>query len=261
MSESQIDFLFRICFVGIVLIYGMTRKIIHKRRTVKQKQITSIHCHHCGSPMLESDIFCENCWKITPNVNKTLSSHPNRKREFYSDLGNEFKLRCPHCNSFYRYAKRLYASNTLGSPIKYCTHCHNYFLDYAYTEWSVTPFSVKFLDFFSIWHLLVYLAIFLLIVSCALEGDWFIVPDLTILLLALICIHSAFVLVRCKLTDKKSFHESTMRLEQNPEYPQILIDMGYGNMMSKEYHHLSKEPIVSRKDKLKELLKDAFTFD
>ena len=52
-----------------------------------------------------------------------------------------------------------------------------------------------------------------------------------------------------------------MRLEQNPEYPQILIDMGYGNMMSKEYHHLSKEPIVSRKDKLKELLKEAFTFD
>ena len=258
MSEFRIELLFLICFVGVLIIYGTIRNSVKKRRTIKQKQTSSIHCHHCGSPMLESDVFCENCWKITPKVQKMLDHNSDKKPDFYHALDNGYKLRCPHCKNFYCQS-RTHSSITLDPPIIYCPKCKQYFIDTIYFEWSVASLLVKFEDFYIIplWNYLFFIPI---LISCIVNRDWFILQDIGFLFL----VYSVLRLIWNKTVKRKRIHKSYMRLEQNPEYPQILIDMGYWKMMSKEYHHLSKEPIIPPKDKLKnfiKFIKDAFTFD
>ena len=51
------------------------------------------------------------------------------------------------------------------------------------------------------------------------------------------------------------------RLKRNPEYPKLLINMGYGYIMEEKYYSLCKTPLSPFKDKVKTILKDAFTFD
>lgn len=245
----------------LLFTYGLTKKTIQRSHINKQRIVSDFQCNYCGEPILERDVFCKNCQTITPKVQEMLDRNPDKKPDFYCNLDSGYKLRCPHCRTFHRYPRRYYAPNNFGTPIIYCTHCHNYFLDRAYIEWSVAPFFIKCQEFFSIGHLIFYLSFFLIIISSITDGDWLIAHDFTFLLLILLGIHFSFALTRYIVLKRKTFREANMRLQQNPDYPQILINMGYGKMMDKKYHHLSKEIILSRKDKVKELLKDAFTFD
>lgn len=245
----------------LLFTYGLTKKTIQHSHINKQRIVSDFQCSCCGEPILEQDVFCKNCQKITPKVQEMLDRNPDKKPDFYCNLDNGYKLCCPHCRTFYRYPRRYYTPNDFCSPIIYCTHCHDYFLDRANIEWSVAPFFIKLQEFFSIGHLIFYLAFFFIIISSISDGDWLVAHDFMLLLLTFLGIHSVFSLTRYKILKRKNFRESYMRLKQNLEYPQILINMGYWEMMDKTYYHLSKEIIASRGDKLKELLKDAFTFD
>ena len=256
MVDFLLNPLFWVAIIFAFVLYSIIRSIFDKQKVKQQRQASSIHCHHCGAPMLESDVFCENCWKITPKVQEMLDSHPDRNPEFYSNLNYKNNNHCPHCKDFYRNGRTIDSTLSLGVPIQYCSQCHQYFLDSWLIEWSVSSFFVKSELFSSIglWvHLLLIPAPF----CCFAYKNWYAL--LGIMILSTICFSSR--LIWYKTEKKKKIHESYTRLSQNPEYPKILIDMGFVNRMDKKYYHLSKKPVVSLKDKVKTILKDAFTFD
>jgi hypothetical protein len=256
MREFWLEISVAICIFVPLFIYGFISIIIEKRRTNKQRNQSSIRCRHCGEPMLESDVFCENCWKITPMVQDMLNNHPDRKPDFYSNLSYKGNYHCPHCKSFYTRSRRYYHGLKQNIPITYCTNCHQYFLVPWHYELSVASPSVKLEDFifFQPWHSFFYapFIVFLIVNDCS-----FILLDIGVFFLA----YCSLRLIWHRTAKRKTIRNSYIRLEQNPEYPQILVDMGFVHMMDKKYHHLSKTPVISLKDKVKTILKNAFTFD
>lgn len=240
-----------------LLAYGLTKKSIRTTHTNTRRSTSDLHCHCCGDSMLESDIFCQSCQKITPKVQEMLKRNIDKKPDYYRDIDNGYKMRCPHCRALYRSSKALFPPERYGSSIKYCGSCHNYFLDDMYTEWSVSSHYIKFIEFFPLGFLIIFISFIFFIIGSIAYGDWLMAREFTVLLIVILSIRSAYVLVQHKIINKKIFHNSNMRLKQNPDYPQILADMGYGRYMNKKYHHLRKDKPTTIKD----FLKDAFTFD
>ena len=257
MDALETQIIMGICLFGGFLIYGLIVTTIRNRRTKKQRSESSIHCYHCGEPMLESDVFCENCWKITPKVQEMLNKQPNRSQSSYSFISQGYNKRCPHCKRIFDKLGSYPNSNLyLDSPIRYCLHCHQYFIDFINYEWSVCKLSFKLKKLSKPLLLFLFLAQFFCYAPESF-GWWqqiLIIGKFTFIYLFLFL--GWYFIFRRK---KHTF--SSKRLEINPEYPKILMDMGYEIMMDKKYYHLSKIPIVSLKDTAKELLKDAFTFD
>lgn len=240
----------------VIVLYNIIDSLSDKQKTKQQRKQSSFLCYHCGAPMLESDVFCESCWKITPNVQEMLNAHPKRKPKFYSDLYYRGHNHCPHCKAFYCEGRTIDSTLTLSPPIKHCPKCHQYFLDSWHIEWSVSSLFAK-SELFSVIRLWVYLLFVPALICCFAYKNWFALQGIAIFSIG----YFALRFIWYKTEKKKKIHESYMRLSQNPEYPQILIDMGYQHMMSKKYHHLSKEVTITWQSKLKELLKDAVTFD
>ena len=255
MSEFQIELLFLICLFPTLLVLGTVVDIISKKRKIAERRTSSIHCHHCGSPILESDVFCENCWKITPKVQEMLDVHPKRAPEFYTKVLYRGKKRCPHCKVIYQHHEDRYVNRHHGIPIRYCTHCHQYFLEFIAYEWSVCKTFFKFSKSAERLFLSFYFSYFFFIFpeSVNLQEDLFLFVKYCVISTAIyFAWHFAFI--RRKQT------ESCIRLKRNPEYPKLLINMGYGYMMSEKYYPLCKATLIPLKDNIKNLLKDAFTF-
>ena len=256
MVDFLLNPLFWVAIIFAFVLYSIIRSIFDKQKVKQQRQASSIHCHHCGAPMLESDVFCENCWKITPKVQEMLDSHPDRNPEFYTKVLYRGKKRCPHCKEIYQHDQDRYVNRYHGIPIRHCNHCHQYFLEFIAYEWSVCKTLFKFRKIAERLLVSFYFSSFFFIFpeSVNLQEDLFLFVKYCVISTAIyFAWHFAFI--RRKQT------ESCMRLKRNPEYPKLLINMGYGYIMEEKYYSLCKTPLTPFKDKVKTILKDAFTFD
>lgn len=210
-------------------------------------------CKHCGSPMCPEDVFCFNCWTITPKVKKMLSNSPGKYPYQYRTYQRKRKFLCPHCNSFYAHHQVKDGTGKLiGFPIVFCKNCKNYFIDDELLEYSVAHAKYKnnrFLFFF----LLVLTPIYIFLGF----SQFFSVPLSLVLTAVYIAVYILCYIVWNKIVTKELIEESRLRLERNPDYPQILIDMGYGNLMDEKYQVSYRKQEMTWKD----VIKEAFTFD
>jgi len=214
-----------------------------------------VKCNYCGSHMRPEDVFCKNCQTITPKVREMLARYPNKMPDEYYPHSGYIGLHCPHCNRLYQsnFRERIGGMH-LRSPIQHCKKCQNYFLDNYCNEWSISSRSYKNERRFAPF-LLILNEIFIIDLITNLSSiSWGIFAGFVYLL-----IHFPLCLLWYALIINKAKKQSQLRMERNPDYPQILADMGYGPAMDKKYRHLVKyhRPKLT----LKEILKDAFTFD
>lgn len=212
-------------------------------------------CEYCNSTMNESDIFCKSCWKITPKVREMLNQQPNRHPNNYQIYSTSYSYRCPHCD---RIIKSTLFEKIPGlkidTPIKRCKKCHNYYLDTYNIEWSVSSTEYVSNHYFAPW-LLFLIEIYLF----DFVSELFSVPWAFVCCFIYLILHFPIRLLLSEFAQKRAKERSQKRLEQNPEYPQLLADMGYEEKMEEKYRTMMKHP--SRKSTLKEIIKDAFTFD
>ena len=212
-------------------------------------------CNYCGSHMRPEDVFCKNCQTITPKVREMLARYPNKMPDEYYPHSGHKGLLCPHCRSKYlpNLATVTYGSH-LGSPIRCCTKCKNYILDLQYVEWSIAnnKFRKRCCSTLSIFLC----STLLVFVSMAFYFSMLVALMAAIVYIAMYIILS---IIWHKIANIEIIESSYLRLKRNPDYPQILADMGYGPAMDEKYRHLVKyhRPKLT----LKEILKDAFTFD
>ena len=212
-------------------------------------------CEYCNSPMKENDVFCKSCWKITPKVREMINAHPNRHPNDYQIYSTGYSYRCPHCGGIIKSTlfERI-PGLKIDSPIKRCKKCQKYFLDTYNIEWSVSSTSYVSNHYFAPW-LFFLIEIYLFdFISDLFSVQWAFICCFIYLLL-----HFPIRILLSEFAQKRAKERSQKRLEQNPEYPQLLADMGYGEKMAAKYHTMMKQP--PRKTTLKEILKDAITFD
>ena len=209
-------------------------------------------CEYCDRPMKENDVFCKFCWKITPKVQEMLASQPNRHPNDYQLYSTNYSYRCPHCGGFYKgkFFDKI-PGLKIDSPIKRCKKCRKYLLDHYNNEWSLVSNKYKTHRRFSPWLLLL---IEYFLIELFYSEPWGLAVCIGYLFL-----HFPLSVLAHNFTKRNAIERSTLRLENNPDYPKILADMGYGFAMDSKYHNLIKHP--QQKLTIKEIIKDAFTFD
>ena len=206
------------------------------------------NCPTCGKVITPDEIFCNKCSTLNPSIAQYLAhaslQHPN------DYTSNQFK--CPHCGKkAHPFSMRLIPPQ-LYSPIHYCSVCNSYYLVLFFDEWSVLHPSQKKMGRLLLNRLLKNE----LIIHDLLE-DFPPLWALTAVVYPLLHFPISFLWNRYML--KKHIPSSQQRLAVNPNYPQILADMGYGDRMDECYYPLMKFP--PQKQSFKDLLKEAFTFD
>lgn len=237
------------CGAPLPVKYTADKKIIFK--------YIPPHCTGCGRQLSETEVFCEECQTISSAVTQTLADNPNKSCDDFvrrvHQYHGEYYTDCPHCGITYE-DKAAQFSLPIYSPIVICENCHLAYLRPEKDEWSVVSLTEK-------------------LISLLLRNDrWMIVCLFICIIIFTMCqnfersfaiglwgipIAAFFFYVAHLFLDQKKIQLSKKRLEQNPDYPQILADMGYGKYMSKKYHNLLKDKPMT----LKEVLKEAITFD
>ena len=181
-------------------------------------------CSYCGSPFPSNKAFCPSCFKLTPEIDNTIKHFSNKKYvDFISDFRNNC-TNCPHCGKYLRPGNG--AMVFLDSPIQRCPKCKWYYLDHACCEWSlVSPID----------HLLYLIRLDrfsqLLIVS-TIELIYryrsSVIAAMAIIMLIIGVLAWEFILIHDRITASKR------RVENNPEYPQLLKYMGYENLIHRK---------------------------
>ena len=196
---------------------------------------SAIACPGCGEPLSPDDIFCSYCFAMNPMVRDFLKNNPKQHPKDYLTLDST----CPFCGKKAHNTPKHHP--LIHSPIRYCQHCKGYYLRNGAIEWCVVPQSSK-----SRIRLLTTLFIYVeLSISALLREAPYLHAAVSLLHLIL---HFPIGYLYLHFTLPKAIRDSTLRLERNPDYPQILEKMGYGESMHE------KQPF-------KEFLKEAFTFD
>jgi len=243
-------------FLAAIIIFDIIAVSLKRILKPEPKKRPTAFCVHCYAPMMEEDVFCTNCWRITPKVQEMLNRFPTKKPNDYYRLHNGKRHACPHCKYVYRISLYNPMRIRYGCPLKYCPKCHNYFTDVTDNEWSVYCLPSKASKFFL---LLLWIFVVCSIIEIYISlVSW---QEILLYIFKYTIIHIIFCIIWHFTVRKKAVKESKLRLERNPEYPQILIDMGYGFMMEKKYHALYKEKPITWKDVIKEAFAEAFTFD
>ena len=199
---------------------------------------TTTPCPICGELLSAEDIFCKHCFTMNPMVRDFLKNNPKQAPLDYLPINSI----CPLCGK--KTGRTRNTSNhhpLIHSPIRYCPDCGGYYLHDGANEWCVAPQSSKsklrllttlFIDIeLSIFHLLREAPLL-----CAAA------------ILLHLLLHVPVGYLYLHFTLPKAVYESNLRLEQNPDYPQILASMGYAE------HMREKQPF-------KDFLKEAFTFE
>ena len=201
-------------------------------------QTSTTSCPGCGIALSADVIFCEHCFTLNPMVRDFLERNPKPHPKDYLTVDSS----CPHCNkkTSSRH-KSLKQHPLIHTPIRFCQKCGGYYLRHGALEWSVIPHSSK-----SQLHLLTTLFIKIELSIFHLLRE---VPLLcAIAVLSHLLLHLPIGYLYLHFTLPKAIHESNLRLERNPDYPQTLAKMGYAEDMQE-------------KQSLREFLKEAFTFD
>ena len=184
-----------------------------------------------------------------------LNRNPNRHPNDYQICSASRSYRCPHCGGFIKsnFFEKIHGVK-IDTPIKRCRKCQNYYLDIYNNEWCVSSTKYKKDNYFAPW-LLFLVEIYLF----ELASDLFSVTWALILCFIYLLLHIPIRFVLSEFASNRAKEKSAERLAKNPEYPQILADMGYGSKMDETYQALMKYP--PQKITVKEVLKEAVTFD
>lgn len=234
----------------IISLLQYARAAAHNAEREKVKRTNApdkLICKYCGESLLPQDVFCGNCQTINPRVKAMLEAHPNRPTLDYQPLVGEKYLRCPHCKANYLGP----GSNglTICCPIIGCKQCHDFFIDDTLIDWCVANRSYKH-------HLIIgkpftsIMALILCYGYCTgCSNYWLYFP--------LVGLYLFYRFLYFKTVHYEEIQKSNLRLERNPEYPQILISMDYSKHMDQRYHPLMRfKPLT-----LRDIIKDAFHLD
>ena len=250
MSLSYIEcWLYITAYLIIALLqYGRAATREAEREKVKRINAPNkLTCKCCGEAMYPQDVFCNHCQTINPRVQAMIDAHPDRPPLEYQPLAGKNYLRCPHCRSNYIGPGPI--GLTICTPIIGCKNCHNFFIDDTLVDWSVVNRSYK--------HLLMIGKPFTSVVVLILSYGYCTGCSNYWLYLPLIVLYLFYRFLYFRTVHYKEIHKSKLRLERNPEYPQILISMDYSKHMNKQYYPLMRFKPPSWLD----IIKEAFTFD
>lgn len=187
-------------------------------------------CPHCSTPVSSKQLFCNNCHTMSHKIKDVFIKFPKNHHLDFVERKNNGYRHCPHCNEITIRTFGIFPS--MGIPIRICGNCQNIYLSNLYCEWSMTTITNK-------------------IIMCIFDG-----PHLILYVLLLfqmleqtlpisICIISLSIIVFLRvlwffIITIDTIRESEARLKANPEYPQILADMGYEHF-SPKYKYSSQE--------------------
>ena len=205
-------------------------------------------CPGCGEALSADDIFCKHCFTMNPMVRNFLNHNPKQHPKDYLTVDST----CPYCGK--GQPKRVideYLPQKIRTPIHRCKKCSGYYANPDSLEWCVAPPASK--------------KKFRLLNELLVRNEYNIVE--TLIDSPLVCAVTAFLylllhyplwLLWLSFTLPKAIRNSNLRLERNPDYPQILSIMGYGIYMDENYNTLFDAP--PQKQSFKDFLKEAFTF-
>ena len=211
--------------------------------------ITTTPCPNCGEPLSADVIFCEHCFTLNPMVREFLERNPKPYPKDYMTVDST----CPYCSK--RQRNRVideFLTKNICTPIHRCKKCGGYFVQTKGLEWSVAPSSFRSKKW--------------LLTDLLIKNEYNIIEIFVDT--PLICAVAAFLYLLLNFpigflwlhfTLPKAIRKSNLRLEQNPDYPQILASMGYGGYMDEKYDAPHCPP--PKRQTFKEFLKEAFTFD
>ena len=206
-------------------------------------------CPTCQKSLSADEIFCEQCSTINPMVRDFLENNPKPQPQDYQSINSK----CPYCNK--KQHSRIideFSFRKICTPIQYCKKCGGYFLQNKELEWSVIAPSYKSTKY--------------LLTDLLFKNEQNIIEMLVDTPLICIAVSILYLLLNypigflwLKLTLPKSIQHSNLRLQQNPDYPKILADMGYGGYLDERYRSLIN--YSPKTQTFKEFLKEAFTLD
>ena len=243
VSKINPDFFFFFSFFGKYMCFGATISLLiaqftliilrKKDRLLPPPQYPDV-CRNCGEGLPPGEAFCPNCYTLSHKVKETFIDFPSKKYlDYIPDTNGRYRY-CPHCDADYRHPASVpfYINFPLGSPIQYCKKCGHYLLDSTFYEWSVISPVRKLAVCFCLSPYS-----FLALLNAVFMGlqmhSWLVF--LFILVMAVI-----LKLIWLKIALPDQISDSFQRLKRNPEYPQLLRYMGYGNMMDSKYIALLK---------------------
>ena len=190
-------------------------------------------CQYCGQGMFSTEAFCPHCYRISHRVYKTIEKYPQKHHlDFTLDFKDRFTY-CPHCGSSTR---SNHSSPThLTTPIQSCRKCNDFYVDYSCYEWSVISPIRKIGFYFRGGNFGPgFLILLVWCFYCITFGQD--IPFLFVIILSTIILR----IIWMKVISFEDMQESQTRLKNNPEYPQILADMGYIDLMDPKYIALLK---------------------
>jgi len=216
--------------IGILFAYGMYSYFtlppnINRTPQVKKRledyEKTSHICPVCGYELTTPTVFCPKCNTITPRVRDMLNSYPDKHPTEYIAHYSDDGYTCPLCHQNEIYIEKVY----LKIPIICCTKCHGYFLNPNITEPYITDRPSLFSTIKNSLFTIILLGFW----------TWCIFEPPIDLLIILMCAAVPVLILWNQFSSKKSISASELRFKQNPDYLQLLADMGYLHRMAPKF--------------------------
>lgn len=186
--------------------------------TSNNESFEQTQCKYCGKTCPPHYVFCPHCFKLSPAIDTTLNTYKNKKPLDFTSVWFNQSFCCPHCGSHHK-SSRMGLSVNFDSPIQCCKNCRFHFVDNTQYEWSVISLAAKlfglaFRFISSFFFSFCFITTFIFPqgqnnLSLSLITSAIITPILTWIL------------------HRNEIKESKLRLDSNPEYPQLLKKMGY----------------------------------
>ena len=190
-------------------------------------------CSCCGRLMAEDEIFCRDCYTLIPRVKQMLDLYPERHRLYYIAESRRNAHTCPHCATKHIVPNK----KIMYTPVMFCPNCKEYFLSGVRREIHIM------MSFTKIYPILISLVLSYIVFCCIINA---LNPTLkmgVIILLASYAITIPFV-IWVYLRQKR---RSALRFEKNPEYLQILYDLGYPHKIAPQFERqIIKKVFYSR---------------
>ena len=189
-----------------------------------------IQCSFCGNKLQDNQIFCNNCHHISHIIRNTFETFSHKICFDFVEVNSKHHKLCPHCNEILA-PKKFSFGLYLGIPIRLCNGCQNVYLDSSVCEWfGLSILNKARLCLFDGTQLIFYVVFLSQAMNRNISSQTGIFVCLVVTLLRIIWFFTITTL---------DIQESEARLQANPEYPQILVNMGYEHF-KENYIKISK---------------------
>lgn len=185
-------------------------------------------CLHCGIPVSSKQLFCSNCHTMSPKIKDVFIKFPKKhhlKHHLdFAERKNKGYRHCPHCDEITIRTYGIFPS--MGIPVRICGNCQNIYLSDLYCEWSMATITDKIIMcIFDGPHLILYVLLLFQMLEQTLPISIGLISLAVIVFLRVVWFFTISIF---------DIRESEARLKANPEYPKILVDMGY-QILDKRY--------------------------